>query len=211
MIPILVILCGMSMLLAAVASRIDSYIRILACQGFLLFLLAVSGLPGTHWYALLLPVIETLLFKTIIIPIILFRAVRRNGIYREVEADISNLYSLAAVSLIFLAGFLLAYWSVTSAPAISHLSFGSALSIIMSGLFLIMTRKKIITHILGFMMCENGMFLLSLSAGPEMPLLVNLGILLDIFIAIYLLVVFFNRISTEFDGVHIDQLTSLQD
>ncbi len=61
------------------------------------------------------------------------------------------------------------------------------------------------------MMLENGIFLLSLAVANEMPLLVNLGVLLDLFVGIYLLVIFFNTIHSLYDGDHIDVLTELKD
>ncbi len=61
------------------------------------------------------------------------------------------------------------------------------------------------------MMLENGIFLLSISVANEMPLLVNLGVLLDLFVGIYLFVIFFNKIQEMYDGNHIDVLTELKD
>jgi hydrogenase-4 component E len=61
------------------------------------------------------------------------------------------------------------------------------------------------------MMLENGIFLLSLSVANEMPMLINLGVLLDLFVGIYLFVIFFNKIQSMFDGNHIDVLTELKD
>jgi hydrogenase-4 component E len=60
-------------------------------------------------------------------------------------------------------------------------------------------------------MLENGIFLLSLSVANEMPMLVNLGVLLDLFVAVFLLVIFFNKIQSLYDGSHIDVLTQLKD
>ena len=83
--------------------------------------------------------------------------------------------------------------------------------LIVSSLFLIVNRKTIITHILCYMMLENGIFLLSLSVANELPLLVNLGVLLDLFVGVYLFVIFFNKIQEMYDGSHIDDLTELKD
>ena len=80
-----------------------------------------------------------------------------------------------------------------------------------TGLFVIMTRKKIITHVMGYMMLENGIFLLSLSIAREMPFIVNLGMLLDIFIAVFLLAVIVNRIKSTVEEATVDKLTELKD
>jgi len=94
---------------------------------------------------------------------------------------------------------------------VQPLYFGMSISVMMVSLLLIVRRKRIITHILCYMTLENGIFLLSLSVANEMPLLINLGVLLDLFVAIYLLVIFFNMIQEMYDGNNIDVLTELKD
>ena len=58
---------------------------------------------------------------------------------------------------------------------------------------------------------ENGIFLLSLSVAKEMPVIVNLGVLLDVFIAVFILGLLVNRINKEFDGLEVTQLSDLKD
>jgi hydrogenase-4 component E len=86
-----------------------------------------------------------------------------------------------------------------------------ALSTLFTGLYIIVTRHKIITHVMGYLIIENGVFILSLAVGNEMPVLVNLGILLDIFASVFLLGIFVNRIGDELKDVDVDQLKSLKD
>jgi hydrogenase-4 component E len=156
-------------------------------------------------------IVETLLFKAIIIPLILSGVIKRNNIIRSVEPYITNFSSVVIASLIFVFGFVISYWSINISEELQHLAFGISISTIMIGLFIIISRKKIITHIMGYMILENGIFLLTLSISNEMPLMVSLGILLDIFIAIYILVIFFARIKSTFEETHIDDLTNLKD
>ena len=82
---------------------------------------------------------------------------------------------------------------------------------IIASLFLIVERRRIITHILSYMTLENGIFLLSLSVAHEMPMLINLGVLLDLFVGVFLLVIFFNTIQSLYDGGTIDVLSKLKD
>jgi hydrogenase-4 component E len=86
-----------------------------------------------------------------------------------------------------------------------------SIALIIGSLYLIINRKRIITHILCYMLLENGIFLLSISTANEMPMLINMGVLLDLFMGIYLLVVFHNKIQAMYDGNHIDVLTELKD
>ena len=82
---------------------------------------------------------------------------------------------------------------------------------ILSALFIIMTRKKLITHIIAFIFLENGIFLLSLSVAQEMPFIVNLGVMLDIFAWVLLAGIFVKMIQSSFTGQNIDSLKGLRD
>ena len=81
----------------------------LSLQGFLLFLLIVLEVDNIFDVSFVFLCIETLGFKTVAIPLVLIHAVRKNGIFREVEPYLSNFHSLVIVSLIFAAGFFVAY------------------------------------------------------------------------------------------------------
>jgi hydrogenase-4 component E len=193
------------------ASRIEAYIKTLALQGLLLFLLVIIDLTKINWLNIAFLILETLIIKTAVIPFFLLRVIRRNEIDREVGPSVSQFYSLMLASLIFIFGFVVAFWAARVEPGIQPLYFGMSIALIIASLFLIVTRKRIITHILCYMMLENGIFLLSLSVANEMPMLVNLGVLLDLFVGIFLLMIFFNKIQSMYDGSHIDVLTQLKD
>ncbi len=208
---ILIIFFGMTMLYVFAASRIEAFIKALAFQGLMLFLLVLLDIHEISWLNFSFLVLETLVVKTLLIPGFLLRVIRRNEIGREVEPYISQFYSLLIASLIFMSSFVIAFWAANVEPGIKSIYFGISIAMMVASLFLIVTRKRIITHILGFMMFENGIFLLSLSVADEMPLLINLGVLLDLFVGVYLLGVFFNKIEMIFNADHIDALTQLKD
>lgn len=208
---ILIILLGTSILYVFAASRIESYVKTLAFQGLILFLLVILDLKEINWLNIAFLAVETLAIKGFIIPFFLLRVIRKNEIGREVEPYISQFYSMLIASGIFILGFVVAYWSAKIGSGVKPLYFGVSIVLIVASLFLIVNRKRIITHILCYMILENGIFLLSLSVANEMPLLVNLGVLLDLFVGIYLFVIFFNKIQEMFDGNYIDILTELKD
>jgi len=207
----LIVLFGVTMLYVAATSRIEAYVRMLVAQGLVLFLLVVADWQSFHLLNLLFLAVETLGFKAIIIPWFLRRVVRRNGVFRELEPYIPNFFSVVIASLIFAFGFLLAYGSLDFARDIKPLYFGVSVSTMLTGLLVMTTRKMLVTHVAGYMMLENGIFLLSLSMAREMPLLVNLGVLLDIFLGIFLLGLFATKIKSTFDESKIDALTHLRD
>ena len=82
---------------------------------------------------------------------------------------------------------------------------------IFTGLFLMISRKKIITHVMSFIIMENGVVILSLTVGIEMPMLVNLGILLDIFVTVLVLGIFANKIGDIFKEAEVGHLERLRD
>ena len=194
MTDILIILLGTSMLYVFAVSRIEAYVKTLALQGFLLFLLVIIDIREINWLNIAFLSLETLVIKAIIIPYFLLSVIRKNEIAREIEPYITQFYSLIVASAIFIFGFVAAFWAANTNAGIKPLYFGVSIMLIVSSLFLIINRKTIITHILCYMMLENGIFLLSLSVANELPLLVNLGVLLDLFVGIYLFVIFFNKI-----------------
>ena len=208
---ILIILLGTSILYIFAASRIESYVKTLAFQGLALFFLVILDIKEINWLYIAFLAVETLLVKAIVIPFFLLRVIRRNEIGREVEPYISQFYSMLIASGIFVFGFVAAFWSAKVGAGVKPLYFGVSIVLIIASLFLIVNRKRIITHILCYMILENGIFLLSLSVANEMPILVNLGVLLDLFVGVYLFVIFFNKIQEMFDGNHIDILTELKD
>jgi hydrogenase-4 component E len=211
MTDLLIILLGTSMLYVFAVSRIEAYVKTLAVQGVLLFLLVIVDIQKINWWNIAFLSLETLIIKAIVIPYFLLTVIRKNEIGREVEPYITQFYSIMIANTIIIFGFIAAFWAAKTNAGIKPLYFGVSIMLIISSLFLIVNRKTIITHILCYMMLENGIFLLSLSVANELPLLVNLGVLLDFFVGIYLFVIFFNKIQEMYDGSHIDDLTELKD
>lgn len=208
---LLIILFGMTILYMFSAGRIEAFIRTLALQGLLLFLLVAVDLHAVNLWNVAFLCLETLVVKTVVIPYFLLRVIRRNEIGREVEPHLPTFFRLLVGALIFLSGFLVAHWAARSGPIAQPLYFGMSVAMIVASLVLIVNRARIITHILAYMTLENGIFLLSLSVANEMPLLINLGVLLDVFVGIFLLGIFFNTIQSLYDGGTIDVLAKLKD
>lgn len=211
MIHFLVVLFAVSLLYISISSRMEAYVKVLFMQGLIIFLVVTLEAAVLNSINYIFLMVETLGFKTIIIPLILFKAIRKMDVRREVEPYMMSFHSLVITTMIMIFSFVLAFLSVKYSGEIRPLYFGVSISTILIGLYIIMSRKKIITHIVGFIVLENGIFLLSLSIAREMPLVVNMGVLLDIFIGIFLLVIVLKRIHSTFEEIHIDRLTDLTD
>ena len=94
---------------------------------------------------------------------------------------------------------------------ISHLLIPSAFSIVMIGFLLMVSRFKAITQVIGYLVMENGIFLFALLLLEKTPLLVEMGILLDIFVAALVMGIIINHINQEFGSASTINLTNLKD
>jgi hydrogenase-4 component E len=211
MINMLIVLFGLTMLYMAATSRIKAHIKMLSVQGLILFLILFLDNDKTNFITLAFLSMETLLVKTILIPLFLTRVLNKNEVFRDNEPDIPNFYSLVIASVILFAGFILSNLHGQGFEKVTPLFFGVSISTILMSLFLITTRKKILTHVIGYIMMENGIFLLSLSVAKEMPIVVSLGVLLDVFIAVFILGFLVNKINTAFEELNICDLCNLRD
>ncbi len=204
-----IILFGLTMLYLAATSRIIAHIRLLIIQGILLFLVCCcEHMHGWHFAFL---TIETLVVKSIVIPWFLYRVLRKTHSNRDVAANIPHFYCLVISSVILLASFLVSNYYISSVKFISPMYFGVSIATIVISLWLITIKHKIISNVIEFITMENGKFLLSLSVAKEMPMLVNLGVLLDVFIAVYILGLFVNVINKEFKDLEVSNLSDLKD
>ncbi len=209
MTDILLIALAMSLLYISIANRLFTYLNILVFQGFILFGVTFLTLTKISTINLMLIMLETIVFKAVAVPWFINYIIKRNGITREAEPYLPNFVSLIIVTFITVATIILS--SSIKDPNLDKTFFVVALSTIFTGLYLIVTRKKIITHVIGYIIIENGVFVLSLAVGNEMPMLVNLGIMLDIFASVLILGVFFNRIGDLLKDPDINHLRNLKD
>jgi hydrogenase-4 component E len=206
---VLLITFAISLLYLGIAHRLLTYIKILVFQGLLLFGIAFIELIQINAVNLTLVLLETIVVKTIAIPMFVNYIMKRNRIARDAEPFLPNFISLIIITLIIITTFILS--NAIKDERISRIYFVIALSTLFTGLYIIVTRSKIITHILGYLVIENGVFILSLAVGNEMPMLVNLGILLDVFVSVFLLGIFVNKVGDVLKDVDVDKLKNLKD
>ena len=209
MIHVLLIVFIITLFYMAIANRLMTYIKVLALQGVLLFFVVFIQLSKIDPVNLGFILLETIVFKSLAVPIFLSYLLKRNNITREAEPFLPNFVSLVITTFIVIINILIA--NAIEDDHLDKIFFVVALSTLFFGLYLIATRRKIITHVMGYMVIENGVFVLSLAIGNEMPLLVNLGIMLDIFASVLILGIFMNKIGDVFKDVDVDQLSNLKD
>ena len=79
------------------------------------------------------------------------------------------------------------------------------------GLFMIISRSKAITHVVGYMVLENGIYLMGVALMIDDPLIVELGVFLDIFVAIFIMGIIIHQIEQQFDSLDVRELSHLRD
>ena len=224
---IFIILLGLTMLYIASTSRLLGHINMLIAQGILLFLICIGGLAGEEWFnfgvfsntkenlshilGIAFIIIETLGVKSIIIPVFLKKVLNKTHTHRDSGANIPHFYALVISSLILFGGFMLANVHMSSFKLISPLIFGVSISIIITSLWMITIKHTVLSNVISFITMENGIFLLSLAIAKEMPIIVNLGVLLDIFIAVFILGMLVLEIDDKFSDLEVSQLSDLKD
>jgi hydrogenase-4 component E len=206
---VLLIIFIISLLYVSIANRIITYVRVLALQGFILFGVTFLQLKDIQTWNLVLILVETIVFRAVVVPMFLSYLIRRNRITRETEPYLPHFVSLIIITMIVVITVVLA--NSIQDTHLDKIFFIVSLSTLFTGLYFIASRKKIITHVMGYLMIENGVFVLSLAVGNEMPNLVNLGIMLDVFASVLILGIFLNKIGDVFKAVDVDQLSNLKD
>ncbi|MGE5410219.1 MAG: hypothetical protein ACM3MI_04600 [Clostridiales bacterium] len=208
---VLNILFCLSLLYLATTTRVDAYLKVFVLQGILLFFIVIMPLihrPSV--FTFILPV-TILLVKAIMIPLyIRKKIIIELEVKRNIESNLQqfNFLLLTVFSMIavFISSNILAKYTYIDA-----IPFAAAFSTIIIGLYIIIFRKKLIVHVIGFLVIENGIFLLGISVASEMPFLIELAALLDIFVVVFLMGIAINKISSTFSVDDITALDELKD
>jgi hydrogenase-4 component E len=204
MVNYLIVLFSVTLVYFAAAERLIIYIRLLAIQGLLLCGIAVFELNEINTVNLLFIVTETLIIKTLLIPYLLSRIISRSGVSKVHRQATPGFYLLLLSILSLLVSVILAGAMINQYINVIYMAV--ALYTLLTGLLLIITHKLIISHLIGFLIVENAVFMFSLAIGSRMPALINIGILLDIFVGVLILGFFGLRLKP-----HTNELTMLKD
>jgi hydrogenase-4 component E len=208
--PVLVLLVLTGFMLLS-SSRLAACIRAVGFQGVLLGLLAIFMQDGQLTVAGVLLPLTTALVKGFLLPWLLFRAMRAADTVREVEPVISyNLSIIAGTAALALALWLGQRLRLPSQPP-SSLLVPAALFMSLVGMIVIVSRRKALTQVLGYLALENGVYAFGAAVALRLPVLVELGILLDVFVGVFVMGIAIFHISREFDHIDTDKLVALTD
>src|SRR6202795_3126376 len=208
------ILCAAGMLVSAylmVAEKaLFTTIRLYGAQSLLLGIVAVTTATSESRPELLVMAALTVALKGILIPWFLMRVIDRIGIRREVEPFLNVPASLLVCVGLTVVGYRVSTGFPAGARGVSHHLIGLALSMLLIGLFLMVTRKKAITQILALLTVENAVFLVPVGVTSGMPLIVELGIAFDVILAVLILGVMVQRIVDRFESMDVSRLSQLK-
>jgi hydrogenase-4 component E len=211
--PQLITLLAASMLvlqLLMVAQRqLFTNIQLFALQSMLLAgIAALNGYLNHAPYVYLMTLL-TIGGKGLFLPWFLQRLVRKIGIDQEMHPWIGPPTAMLCCGGLTLIGYVLARPFANAANGAN--TFGVAIALVLTGFFMLINRRRAITQVLALLCVENGLFLAALSLTEHgMPLLVELGIFFDIFIAVMVLGILVFRIRATFASTDVNRLNQLK-
>lgn len=196
-------------------SRLAACVRASALQGVILALLPLAlewsegpRPPSVHVAVLALGALG---IKAITIPWLLRRSMREARVRREVE-PMASLHTsiLAAAGLVGLA-FWLGREMVSPFPVASPMLVPAAIANVLLGFLLVVARRQAITQVVGYLVLENGVFVFGLGLAGQQPIVVELSVLLDVLVGVFVMGITINHISQTFDHVDTTALASLRE
>lgn len=193
------------------SSRIRTCIRAVAIQGVL-----IACIPLISRYPILEISNATLTFlnifiKGVVFPFFLFKALQEANIRKEIEPYGGFSLSMVAGLFIFVMSFILSNRLPCPEPYTLTLGVSVSFATFFTGAFIIVSRVKAITQVIGYLMLENGIYFFGVAFLNEQSLLVELAILLDVFVAIFVMGITIFHINREFDHIDTQKLSELKD
>jgi hydrogenase-4 component E len=191
-------------------SLINTGILIVGLQGLLLGFFVIAIHANALSVRLMAIAIAGIAIKGFLFPVLLRRAIREAGILREIKPFVGPGLSLVS-GILMLA---VALWIKSKLPLggiiDAPITVPASFMTIFTGLFLVIARKKALTQCMGYIVFENGIYAFGIAAAGDIPLLVELGLLLDAFVAVFVMGIAIYRINQEFDHIDATELSSLK-
>ena len=207
--------CAALLLLLAFAMlsqrRIVTLVNLLALQGAVLCLATLLLAWRTGASHLYISALLTLALKVAFLPWLLRRLIRRLEVYWDTEPMINIGTTMLLGLLIVIFAFGLAQPISALASTSTKNSIGVAVAVILLAFLTMITRKKAMSQIVGFLSMENGLFFAAMSATYGMPMVVEFGVALDVLVAMLVLGVFFFQIRERFESLDLHHFESLKE
>jgi len=200
----------LSVLFSFGSSRLPGLIKVIAFQG-----IVVSLAPLFTGHVLtvesIIFAIVTMVIRGIVIPLSLYIVIRRVAINREVEPIIGFNSSLIAGLALIVSATFASNWLNIPSVSDSALLMPTAITLLIAGMFILMARRNAIAMVLGYVMMENGIYLVGTTFTTRAHHIVEFGILLDILAGVMIMAIMLRNIGRKFDGVDTAHLRKLKE
>jgi len=203
----LVILTNLSML---GSSRFTACIKLVAVQGMVLGLLPLVLVSDGSSIRLIQIAVLAFALKGIVFPRLLLRSLRAADVRHEVEPLVGFVFSVVLGLVVLMLSTWFASRIPSSITTLSRLGLSVSLATILSGLLLIVSRRQALTQVIGYLVLENGVYILGLELVGEQPFVVELGVLLDVFVAVFVMGIAVFHINREFDHIDVHEMDQLK-
>ena len=186
--------------------RVVTMVNLFALQGAILCAATLLLAWRTGETNLYVSAALTLAVKVIALPRLLHRLIRKLGVYWDTEPLLNIPGTMLIGVLIVVFSFGLAQPITALASTATRSAVGIAVAVILLAFLTMITRRKAMSQVIGFLSMENGLFFGAMSATYGMPMIVELGVALDVLVAMLVLGVFFFQIREQFDSLDLEQL-----
>jgi len=191
--------------------RIRSLIYLFAWQGLVLSANSVIVAYSTGQSHLYYSAALTLALKVVALPVILLWLIRRLNVQWDVETLINIPLTMLVGILLVVFAFNLALPVTQLAGTITRSTLGIAIAIVLLSFLMMLTRRKAVPQVIGFLAMENGLFFAATSATYGMPMVVELGIALDVLVGVLILGIFFFQVRGAFDSLDLKHMEKLKE
>jgi hydrogenase-4 component E len=207
--PLLVVVLVLNLFVLG-NSRLRAVVHLAALQGALLGVISLLVRQHVELEAVLAAA-AVIMLKGIVIPRMLLRALREAEIKREVEPLIGLLPSMILGALATGLAIIFADQLPLVDGHATVLLVPASLATVLAGFILLVTRFKAISQVIGYLILENGIFIFGMLLVDAMPLIVELGVLLDLFVGIFVICIIVNHINRAFSSLDTRRLTELKE
>ncbi len=194
-----------------VSDRLFFSVKAYAVQSFFLAISITAIAFYSGYIDLLVTAVLTFLIKVLIIPVLLLKLIEKIKISREIEPFININYSLLITGMLVLFSFFLTRKVNIGGEVVTVEIFPISVAVILIGAFIMISRKKAITQIIGFLTLENGIMLAGTSVTKGMPLIVEIGIFFDVFVGALMAGILIYQIRTTLQDIDTSKLSSLKE
>jgi hydrogenase-4 component E len=192
-------------------SRLARLIGVFALQGWLLAAsttMVANALDFPHLY---ISAVLSLTTKGILIPMLLFRLVRRMHLHREMDTVQNPARVMLGGATLVVFSYYVCMPIIKISPLLTLNTVSVSLAVVLLGMLLMITRSHAVAQVVGFMSIENGLFFAAVVSTMGMPMVVELGIAFDVLVAAVVFGVFFFQIRSSIDSLDVDRLSRLSE